>query len=75
MEALRTSKNPIVWYQAGGFDEARVVHDGRLLNKPSAAPVTEAEKTLEKEIKAEARKLQRLAALKVARSAKANKES
>lgn len=30
MEALRNSRSPIIWYRAGGFTSATVVHDPNL---------------------------------------------
>jgi hypothetical protein len=71
MEALRTSKNPIVWYRAGGFTEARIVHDGRLQPKPEVKTVTDEEITAKKKADSEARKkATRLANLVAARAAK-----
>lgn len=74
MEALRYAKSPIIWYRAGGFDEMRVVHDGRLLGKPEVKAVSEEEIAAKKAKDAEFRKIQRNANLAAARAVKqANK--
>lgn len=71
LEALRTSKQPIVWYQAGGFTEARIVHDGRLLPKPEVKVATVEENAAKKKEISDARKREkRLANLAAARAAK-----
>jgi hypothetical protein len=74
MEAMRYAKSPTIWYRAGGFDEATVVHDGRLEPKPEVVVMTEEEKLAKKAKDAEMRKIQRNANLAAARAAKqANK--
>ena len=73
MEAMRNSRQPIVWYKAGGFDEARIIHDGRLVGKPEVKALTEEEKEALKLKEAEARKQKRLQNLAAARAAKTAK--
>ena len=47
MEALRYTKQHIVWYRAGGFTEAIVVHDPKLRERQKA----EADKKIEADLK------------------------
>jgi hypothetical protein len=71
MEAMRYARNPIVWYRAGGFDEARIVHDGRLESKEET-PVAKAEgeSSNAKKLAEERRKKQRIENLALARAKK-----
>lgn len=54
MEALRHAKQPIVWYRAGGFAEAIVVHDPKLQEEKKEADLKEKNEAEDK-VKKEAR--------------------
>jgi hypothetical protein len=75
MEALRNGRNPIVWYRAGGFDEAKVVHDPTLLPPPVVEDLSEAEKLTKADMaekakaRQQAKRMATLAANKAARLA------
>jgi hypothetical protein len=71
MEAMRYQKSPLVWYVAGGFKEAKIVHDGRLEEKPEVVKPTESELEAKKVKDAELRKQKRLQNLAAARATKA----
>jgi hypothetical protein len=73
MEAMRYAKSPLIWYRAGGFDEMKIVHDGRLEEQPEKVVLTEEEKIAKKAADAERRKIQRIANLAAARAAKSAK--
>ena len=55
MEALRHAKQPIVWYRAGGFAEAIVVHDPKLQEEKKEADLKEKDEAEEYKVKKEAR--------------------
>jgi hypothetical protein len=68
LEALRYAKSPMVWYTTGGFDEMKIVHDGRLENMPEVIAQTNDEKLAQQR---ERRKQDRMKNLALARAKKA----
>ncbi len=73
MEAQRHAKNPIIWYRAGGFVSAVVIHDPNLEpEEPERIQVSEADKTKQ----AEERKAKKREQMKIANAArKAKREA
>jgi len=68
LEAMRYAKSPLVWYVSGGWDEMKIVHDGRLEDVPEVKAQTKDEAD---DAKREKRKQDRIKNLAAARAAKA----
>jgi len=51
MEDLRYAAQPIIWYRAGGFTEAIVVHDPKLWAKQKAEADKKAEEKIQADLK------------------------
>jgi hypothetical protein len=64
MEALRNARSPIIWYRAGGFTSATVVHDPNL-EEPEEVKATE------KTDVSEARKAQQRERMRIANAKRA----
>jgi hypothetical protein len=73
MEALRHAKNPTIWYRAGGFVSAIVIHDPNLEGKePERVLISEVDKTKQ----AEERKNKKREQMKIANAVrKAKREA
>ena len=73
MEALRNSRSPIVWYRAGGFTSATVVHDPNLETPEEIIPVAKADNTASDDRKEKQRERMRIAnAVRAAKKAADN---